>query len=144
MKKWFVCTIGIFLLMPLSAFAAPDDSLLTRRLSAVINLGWNWLQAEEVRIVAREKREGKYAVIVSYSVLIGKDADELSPEERARFRQYLPMCSHLPIARGTSCSIQETVLFVDAKEYGWMPELVIQYRPEMMQAVAAWQEPAAQ
>ena len=121
-----------------SSGAAPDDAMLTQRMSAAINLGWGWLRAEDVRVVTREKRGGNYAVTFSYSVLIDKDEDELPPEERERFRQFLPMCSHLPIARGIPCPLRETMLFADTKEYGWMPELFIQYRPEMLQAIAAW------
>lgn len=127
-----------------SSGSAPDDALLARRMNAAINLGWGWLHAEDVRVVAQEKRGGNYAVTFSYSVVIDKDENELSLEERERFRQFLPMCSHLPIARGTACPLRETMLFADTKEYGWMPELFIQYRPEMLQAIADWQEPITQ
>jgi hypothetical protein len=127
-----------------SSGSAPDDALLTRRMNAAINLGWGWLRAEDVRVVAREKKGGKYAVTFSYSVVIDKDEDELPPEERERFREFLPMCSHLPVAKGTACPLRETMLFADTKEYGWMPDLFIHYRPEMLQAIADWQEPAAQ
>jgi hypothetical protein len=127
-----------------SSDAVPDDALLTKRVTAAVNLGWGWLCAEDVRVVAREKRGGKYTVTFSYSVVIDKDEDELPPEERERFRQFLPMCSYLPIARGTSCPLRETMLFADTKEYGWMPELFIQYRPEMLQDIADWQEPVSQ
>jgi len=131
---WFFASVGV----------APDNALLTKRMTAAVNLGWGWLRAEDVRVVAREKRGGKYSVTFSYSVVIDKDEDELPPEERERFRQFLPMCSYLPIARGTSCPLRETLFFADTKEYGWMPELFIQYRPEMLQAIADWQEPATQ
>lgn len=127
-----------------SSGSAPDDALLTKRMNAAINLGWGWLRAEDIRVVAQEKRGGNYAVTFSYSVVLDKDEDELPLEERERFRQFLPMCSDFPIARGTACPLQETMLFADSKEYGWMPELFIQYRPEMLQAIANWQEPATQ
>lgn len=127
-----------------SSGSAPDDALLTRRMNAAINLGWGWLRAEDVRVVAQKKNGGKYAVTFSYFMVIDKDEDELPPEERERFRQFLPMCSDLPIARGTVCPLREAMLFADTKEYGWMPELFIQYRPEMLQAIADWKEPTMQ
>jgi len=131
--RWFVA----------SSDPAPDDALLARRMNAAINLGWGWLHAEDVRVVGREKSGGKYAVTFSYSVVIDKNEDELPQEEQERFRQFLPMCSYLPIARGISCPLRETMFFADTKEYGWMPELFIQYRPELLQAIADWQKPAS-
>jgi len=122
--------------------AAPEDALLIRRMHAVINLGWGWLHAKDLRIVAREKKGGDYAVTFSYAVLVDKDASALPPEEQERFRRFLPMCSDLPIAKGTSCTVQEEeMLFVNTEKYGWMPELLVRYRPELLQSVADWKEP---
>ena len=124
--------------------ATPDSTLLTKRMNAAINLGWGWLHAEDVHVVAQERRGDKHTVTFSYSVVLDKDEDELPPEERVRFREFLPMCSHLPIARKTACPVYETIIFADTKEYGWMPMLFIQYRPEMLHAIANWQKSAIQ
>ncbi|MDR2726829.1 MAG: hypothetical protein LBC10_02400 [Deltaproteobacteria bacterium] len=124
-----------------SSGSAPDEALLIRRMRATISLGWGWLHAKDMRVVAYEKKGEKYAVTFSYSVVIDRDEAALPLEERERFRRFLPMCSELPIAQGTACSLQEEMLFTKTKEYGWMPELFARFRPELLQAVADWKEP---
>jgi len=121
--------------------SAPDETLLIRRTEASIVLGWGWLHTQDMRIVALEKKGDKYAVTFSYSVVIDRDEAALPQEEQERFRRFLPMCSHLPIARGMSCPLREEMIFVHTKEYGWMPELFVSYRPEMLQAIADWKQP---
>jgi len=121
--------------------SVPDDALLIRRMNASINLGWGWLHTKDMRVVAREKKGSNYSVTFSYSVVIDRDEALLPPEERERFRRFLSMCSAIPITRGASCPLEEEMLFVNTKEYGWMPELFIRLRPEMLQAIAGWKEP---
>ena len=122
----------------LASPAKPDEALLARRMKGSIVLGWGWLHAEKVSVIALEKQGDNYAVSFDYVVILDKDEAALSPQEQARFRQFLPMCSDLPIARGTSCPLQEEMTFVNTREHGWMPELFIRYRPEMLPAIAAW------
>ena len=125
-----------------SSGSAPDEALLNRRMEASIALGWGWLRAKDMRVVACERKGDNYAVSFSYVVVIDKDEAALPLEERERFRRFLPMCSTLPIAKGTACSLQEEMRFVHSKEHGWMPELFVRLRPELLQAIADWKEPA--
>ena len=123
---------------------APEEALLIRRMKAAISVGWGWLHARDVRVVACVKKGEGYAVTFSYSVLIDKDDAALPPEERERFRHYLPMCADLPIARGTTCALREEMFFVNTEEYGWMPELFARFhRSKMLRAIADWKESEA-
>ena len=123
---------------------APEEALLIRRMKAAISIGWGWLHARDVCVVAREKKGDGYAVTFSYSIRIDKNEAALPPEEQTRFRHYLPMCAELPISEGTVCALREEMFFVNTEDYGWMPELFAKFhRSKMLQAIADWKDPDA-
>ncbi len=136
-----VVAVALCLWLFVFSGSKPDEALLIQRMKASISLGWGWLHVENISIARQETQGGNYTVTFDYSVVLDQDEAALPPEERMRFRRFLPMCSNLPIARGTSCSLREEMLFVHTWRYGWMPDPFIKFRPELLKDIADWKDP---
>lgn len=116
--------------------SGPDESILENRLAATIDLGWGWVKAENVSLEKKEDTESGIMGTFSYTLVIQKDAHLLPPEAITTFRTYVPQCRSVPIQKGKRCSLEETLLFVESTTFGWVPDVVVQQRPELLVHIA--------
>ena len=125
----------LILLIP-ACSSGPDESILEDRLAATVNLGWGWVKAENVSLEKKEDTETGIMGTFSYTLVIQKDAHLLPPEAIATFRTHVPQCRSVPIQKGKRCSLEETLLFVESSTFGWVPEIVVRQRPELLNYIA--------
>lgn len=137
-----LCSLLIVCIVPFAVLAcssSPEDSILEKRLSATIDLGWGWVKAENV--VLNDSHQTGEGVIGSftYDLVIQKDAHLLPQTAVDTFRKFIPQCNSVPIQKGKRCVIEETLLFVESSSYGWVPEVVTRLRPELLGPISAWE-----
>ncbi len=116
----------------------PSRELLRLRAEAVINLGWNFLHAEEITVDGLERGGKGCRADLSYMLVLDRDEAQLAPEQAERFRRFLPMCADVELRRGNRCFVRESMIFVDTETYGWMPEPLVQLQPQALPLVAGY------
>ncbi len=110
----------------------PEEKLAAQRLSTAIALGWGWLHAEDVAVLSMRPVGRNVAVTFAYTVVINKDKADLSPDEIERFFTFMPMCGEAALVKNGHCSMEETLEYTHTEEYGWMPRVFVDFRPEML------------
>ena len=133
------CLIGLCL-MTLSACSffekKPDETVFIQRLESLVNVGWNSLHIADPKIVWTEKTRFGYQVAFAYQVVFTQDEKEIAPEEVERIRHFLPSCADIPLVTNNQCSVEETLLFVETENFGWMPENVVRFSPHLLPILA--------
>ena len=133
------CLIGLCL-MTLSACSffekKPDETVFIQRLESLVNVGWNSLHIADPKIVWTEKTRFGYQVAFAYQVVFTQDEKQMAPEEVERIRHFLPSCADIPLVTNNQCSVEETLLFVETENFGWMPENVVRFSPHLLPILA--------
>ena len=110
----------------------PDDSQLAGQVKILISNGWSWLAIDNVTVAEKFKESNGWLVKFAYTLTVMRDESALPPTEIERFRRFLPMCDGVNVQTGGSCAVEETLLFIFTDDYGWVPELAVKYRPEIL------------
>lgn len=113
----------------------PDEDTLEQRLATTIDLGWGWLKAENVILQQTETTNRGIMGTFSYTLVIQKDAHLLPQDAVTTFRKHIPQCKSVPIQKGKRCTLEETLLFVESATYGWVPDIIAQERPELLEYI---------
>ena len=116
----------------------PDEKTAVQRLSAMVALGWQWLHVDSVQVLSMRSVYDGYEVSFAYDVVFGKNETELTEDERLALQRFLPMCAAVPVARGNRCGVRESLVFVQTKDHGWMPELVLRFNKLNSDDIVGW------
>ena len=137
--------IAIFLgatFLPLTACSlfddTPDEDIAIQRLSAMVALGWESLQIESVQVQGMEKTGNGVNVDFVYNIVFTRDKSEMSAQEQLMVQNYLPMCASVSQVKGEKCRVEESMVFVQTENFGWMPELAVRYNRHKLDAIANW------
>lgn len=128
--------VCLFALLAPACSPGPDEGILEDRLAATIDLGWGWIKAENVNLEKSEITDTGIIGKFSYTLVIEKDAHLLPQEAIITFRTHVPQCKSVPIQKGKRCTLEETLLFVESSTFGWVPEVVVRQRPELLEYIA--------
>jgi hypothetical protein len=119
----------------------PADAVLLQRMNALITMGWPSLHVENISVIHGEcTGKGSFEAKFTYDLVLDADGPSLSEEEKTRFVRFLPMCAGMEMVRGARCRVDETMLFVETPEYGWMPEPAVRLTPGNLAWIAAWKK----
>lgn len=114
----------------------PDDALFVQRLESLVSIGWTSLNMAEPKVVWTEKTRFGYQVAFEYQVVFTQDEKEIAPEEVERIRHFLPSCADVPLKINNRCTVEETLLFIETENFGWMPENVVRFSPHLLPLLA--------
>lgn len=114
----------------------PDEGVFIQRLESLVNVGWNSLHIADPKVVWTEKTRFGYQVAFAYQVVFTQDENQMAPEEVERIRHFLPSCADVPLVTNNQCSVEETLLFIETENFGWMPENVVRFSPHLLPILA--------
>ena len=110
----------------------PSNEQLVAQAEKLASMGWSWLEIKDMKVVATIKESRGWRITFDYSVVVKCDESDLPDMEVERFRKFLPMCMDTPLLAGNSCQVTEELMFVYTDDYNWVPEIVLEYRKEML------------
>lgn len=125
----------LFFFLPACSFFAknePEAAVLEQRTKALIDVGWSWLHAENVRLLRASWQGERYIGIFEYEIVSDVEMGLLPEFEKERFSIFLAMCEGRMINIGSRCHVLESISFIETDEYGWMPELSLHLGKEQL------------
>lgn len=129
--------LGMAVLSGCSLFEKkPDEAIFIQRLESLVNIGWDSVRIANPKVVWTEKTRFGYQVAFAYQVVFTQNENQISPEEVERIRHFLPSCVDVPIQANNQCAVEETLLFVETDNFGWMPENVVRFSPHLLPILA--------
>ena len=115
----------------------PSDSKLADQVKIIVSSGWPWLAIKDVVVEEKSRETSGWQIKFVYTLTIMHDENVLHHTEIERFRRFLPMCDGVPLQAGNSCKIEETLLFILTDDYGWVPNIAVKYRPEILPRISS-------
>lgn len=134
-RRLSVC--ALVLLLAACAPETPDQAELTRRMVKSVELGWPLLAVGDAAPVQVDVKGDSLVALFRYSLRLRQDYHTLPDEERERVDTYLPMCLEIFRNGSDPCPMTEQVVFQQTSSFGWVPSLMVQLRPELLERIVS-------
>ena len=133
----YLCACALLLLLAGCGPEIPDQAVLTQRMVRSVELGWPLLAVSDAAPLQVNTKGDTLVALFRYSLRLRQDYHTLPDEERERVDTYLPMCLEVFRSGSGPCPMTEQVTFQQTSSFGWVPSLMLQLRPELLERIVS-------